>query len=235
MMELEEQCTEEDWEKTSEGSAGTGEYTWDPRPEGSSPMIRIGAGLGTGVSQTHVDGQLTVRHEGTDRDIDYLSYSGLTVKLEGVAGYFLHRDLAVHGGLNFYSIPSPTAEIELQPDDIIPAGAETVGRGPADIPQNTTFGMLTAGVTGYTPGEIFISGSAGLGVGAVEDPVEDYNVVAGPGFGFNIVIGKDFQVDELFGFGFGGYLDVVVQPTDADYTITHVTLGLQSHGILRFR
>jgi hypothetical protein len=229
MTELEEQCTEEDWEKKSEGSAGTGEYTWDPRPEGSSPMIRIGLGLGTGGTVTTVEGDFTVDDNlGNTRTIEDLVYRGLTVKLEGVGGYFVNRNLAIHGGLSVYILPTPISEFHTPEEDVLERPAET-------SPETLNFSMVTVGVTGYTPGDAFISGGVGVGFGSVDEPDPAIDFSAVPGFGFNVIVGKDFQIDEQFGFGLGGYFDGVVRSTDAGYQSVSVTLGIQSHGIVRIR
>ncbi len=225
MEELEAECDEQDWAKTSTGSSGSGEYSWESKPKGTAPMLRIGLGVASSTYQAApAQGQLTSNLG----DVSFIDYSGPAMRIEFVGGYFLSESFAVHAGLVINYLLLPVNDLQFHDD-----AQDAVVRDSDDGVYSAGFTQVTAGASGYIPGNLFLSGSFGLALGSVDD--EGLDVLIGPGWSFNVLLGKDFKISDQFALGLGAYLDVASQPTDAGFRMAGASLGLQTHGTIRFR
>lgn len=225
MGELEEECEEGDWEKTETGAEDDQPgYSWTSEPAANAPMIRFGVGIGTSASVVISDtAPFTVGGE----SFDEYNYGGAALKLAGTGGYFINQNLVVHGSFVVHYVLSPT--IDFIGNDV----SATDARLDEDPPNALALSRLTAGVTGYVPGDIFLEGGLGVGFGGVDDPFADFTIE--PGFALDVMIGKDIQLSDDFALGFGAYLDIILNNTDRELSLSSAVLGLQTHGIVKFR
>jgi tetratricopeptide (TPR) repeat protein len=225
LQELEDECEEGDWEKTTSGDEGSGNYTWESEQDESAPMMRVGLGVATSsFGAFPAQGQLS----SSMGDVANLSYNGAALRVELLGGYFLNDSVAIHAGMVVNYLPAPTNYIEFH--DI---SQEDVSRDNSDGVNSAGFTGLTVGATGYIPGDVFLSGGFGLGLGAVDD--DGLDLVVGTGWELNLLLGKDFEITDQFALGLGAYLDIANQPTDAGFRMYGLALGLQTHGTIRFR
>jgi hypothetical protein len=120
-----------------------------------------------------------------------LRLHGLTALFDVGVGYSVAPGLSLHGNLYGAIVMSPSLEID--GDDY-----ETEG----DVSLNLAgFG---AGITYYTPFNLYISGAAGIGLVSLDDG--DDSASLEPGFSLRAKIGYEWMLGRQLGLGLAGQL-----------------------------
>lgn len=126
-----------------------------------------------------------------DNDIKWQNserYSGMGPIMDLKIGGAIKEDLILHGTIitNFMSGPEITVNGQSQntTDDLM-IGEDFIG----------------GGVTYYTPSNVFVSGSLGIGSFRIMDAKEETSVSSDNGLGFQVKAGKEWWVSRKWGLG----------------------------------